>query len=251
MGDELNPLIVQEVSERPVKRASLQECSLISIGSILEVAASAQREQPIWVWGSGFIRSGSKLMTRVKTKNLRFAAVRGPLSAKRLPRRQRPRALGDPAVLSDRLQRQRPQKRWELGVVPHYVDSNHPLVEKLQDSQNSQEGVTLISPLSDPEEFVESIASCRALISSSLHGLVVADSVGTPNIWAEFSEQIIGKGYKYRDYLANFKISNPRPYQLTSVADLNLRLVRSIEEHYARPGIEQMKKDLVAEFPRV
>lgn len=248
VGDELNPLIVEKVSGRPVKWASLEECSIVAIGSILEGAAATQRLHPIWVWGSGFIKDGGKLKTRTKTRRLRFAAVRGPLSAKRLARRSRPQALGDPALLADSLQRHSVQTSWEIGVVPHYVDLAHPLVSKLQDLHDE---IIVISPLLPPEEFVENIASCRTVISSSLHGLVVADSVGVPNIWVKFSEQVLGKGYKYRDYLANFGIVNPTPQYLTDIGDIDSTLTRYILSHYRRPGIEQMKEDLVAAFPQI
>lgn len=297
VGDELSPLMVEEASGRSVERASLEECDLMAIGSILERAVKTERDLPVWVWGSGFIkrndrpqkrgrtlqRKGRMLRQRGRTLQrrgqrqrgrmlvqkghkqqqrgrvllqgrrnlqppmLRFAAVRGPLSAKQLAAEARPQALGDPAVLADRLLKKPVQTRWEIGIVPHYVDLAHPLVEKLGEFSSE---AAVISPMLSPVDFVEKIAACRTVISSSLHGLVVADALGVPNKWVEFSDQILGGGFKYRDYLANFEIADRKPQSIVKANDIDSSFVRLILSDYHRPGIEQMKKDLVAAFPQ-
>lgn len=127
----------------------------------------------------------------------------------------------------------------------------HPLIEDLRDRHSE---AIVISPLLSPEVFVERIASCRVVISSSLHGLIVADSIGVQNMWVEFSDRIISKGYKYRDYLANFGIINPKLREISKadgINSINSALIRQIVLDYRRSGIEQMKKDLVAAFPPV
>ena len=227
-----SPLLVEKVSGHSVEMTSVENCNLVAIGSILEGVVDARRDQPLWVWGSGFIKEGGK----VEPTMLRCAAVRGPLTAKRLVSEVRPQALGDPGVLADRLLRRPVQTRWEIGVVPHYVDLAHPLIGELRDRHSE---AIVISPLLSPEVFVERIASCRAVISSSLHGLIVADSAGVPNMWVEFSDRIIGKGYKYRDYLANFGITDPKPRDINradGINSINSALIRQIVLDYWRPG---------------
>jgi pyruvyltransferase len=244
IGDELSPLLVEKLSGHPVEKTSVKDCNLVAIGSILEWVAAAQRDKPLWVWGSGFIKRGGKLDSTM----LRCAAVRGPLSARRLVSDGRPPTLGDPGILADRLLRRPVQTRWEIGIVPHYVDLAHPLVGELRDRHNE---AIVISPLLSPEVFVARIASCRVVLSSGLHGLIVADSLGIPNTWVEFSRRIIGRGYKYRDYLANFGITDPKPREISSADVINSVLIRQILSTYRRSGIEQMKRDLVAAFPPV
>jgi pyruvyltransferase len=47
---------------------------------------------------------------------------------------------------------------------------------------------------------VREISRCRHLLSTSLHGLVVADSYGIPAAWARLSPDLIGATYKFHDH---------------------------------------------------
>jgi pyruvyltransferase len=47
---------------------------------------------------------------------------------------------------------------------------------------------------------IDDIASCDAIASSSLHGVITANAYGIPAAWLEFSSKIGGDGMKYIDY---------------------------------------------------
>lgn len=86
----------------------------------------------------------------------------------------------------------------KVGVVLHYANfKNYPTLP-------SQ--FKLISPLNDWKQVLDEIASCRAIISSSLHGLICADAYGIPNVWLE-EYPILSDNIKFHDYF----LSQGRP----------------------------------------
>ena len=42
----------------------------------------------------------------------------------------------------------------------------------------------------EPETVLKEISECENIISTSLHGLIIADSYGIPNCWCEISDKI-------------------------------------------------------------
>jgi len=55
----------------------------------------------------------------------------------------------------------------------------------------------------DPLEVARQIASCRKIVSSSLHGIIAAHAYGIPAAWVEFSNQLAGDGIKFADHFAS------------------------------------------------
>jgi pyruvyltransferase len=49
--------------------------------------------------------------------------------------------------------------------------------------------------------FIDQILSCEAILSSSLHGLIVSDAYHVPNLWVSFKEATAPyANFKYEDY---------------------------------------------------
>src|SRR5690606_2919216 len=53
---------------------------------------------------------------------------------------------------------------------------------------------------------VDQIRACRVILSSSLHGLVVAHAYGIPAAWVQFSDKLSGDGSKFRDHAASIGV---------------------------------------------
>lgn len=145
------------------------------------------------VWGCGFAYEDSPVYPPKK-----IYAIRGKLSRSKYLEAniECPDILGDPALLLPRFYNPEIQKKYKVGVIPHVMD----YISVLENYANRYEGFVIID-LSKPVEFViNQILSCEKIISSSLHGLIVADAYGISSRWVEFSDKVLGNGFKFRDY---------------------------------------------------
>ncbi len=69
-------------------------------------------------------------------------------------------------------------------------------------------------------EVCAEISACARILSSSLHGLVVADSYGIPNARLVLSNQIIGGDFKFRDYALGIGRSGPGSHLIRCLEDI-------------------------------
>lgn len=161
------------------------------IGSILRYAST-----DTIVWGSGFMNNYEK------TKASKFYAVRGPLSARNLGLEDKI-AYGDPALLLPLLYNTTKEKKYDIGIIPHYLEYDK--VSELYSPRYKIINVISKAPLS----VVDQILSCKFILSSSLHGIIIAHAYGIPAIWVKFGD-IGTDGFKFEDYFMSVGIE---PYQ--------------------------------------
>jgi len=194
-GDALSPILVNLLSGKPVVHLDgLHQDRYMAIGSILG-AANEHAE----VWGSGFIRENEILHGRPKA----IYAVRGPLTRSGLLKQgvECPEVYGDPALLFPRYYNPEVTKQYEVGLIPHYFDKNHPWLEPYRRDPK----VRIIDVEGGIYRFVQEIKSCDLIVSTSLHGIICADAYGVPALWMELSDKVIGKGFKFFDYFQSVK----------------------------------------------
>ncbi len=236
-GDWLSPALVELLSGRPVVHAPPARCDLIAVGSVLQKLREHWWNRRVHVWGSGFIEP-----VRPNESKHQYHALRGRLSAACITN-SGGAVLGDPGLLSDMLVSDRPAKRFKVGIVPHYKDQNLPDVREFL-SRNLE--AVLVDVLGGVQEFIRQVAQCEVVLSSSLHGLIVADSLGVPNAWVRLSDQVRGSGFKYRDYYSVFGIEPP---EFALGPQTSMDAVLAIAQTYARPGLAQIKQTLIESFP--
>jgi len=191
-GDALSPYIVCRLLSKQHSLVCNKkgDVNLFAIGSWLHYCTDGAH-----VWGTGLRTNPPQEQDACHDyKDLNVHAVRGPLTRDFLLSRgiECPEVYGDPALLLPRYFQREPIEELKntIAVVSHC-------------SQIGQqfEGYPVISPLDDVEQVTHKILSCRAIISSSLHGLIVADAYGVPNVWLR-SE--LAEGYlKFLDYFAS------------------------------------------------
>jgi len=91
---------------------------------------------------------------------------------------------------------------------------------------------------------------CRTIVSSSLHGLVVADSLGIPNMRMICSDRIRGGDYKYDDYYSAFGMTEHNRFDIREMDINNIDIQRIIDDYRITPDqVAQMKKELIEAFP--
>jgi pyruvyltransferase len=128
-------------------------------------------------------------------------ALRGPLTARGIPGSY---ALGDPGILADELIEPQP-KQWDCGILPHWQDDE--LVPRFKKIMPVTQAVTIIDPRQDPLDVVRQISACHKIVTSSLHGVIVADACGVPRrIETCKAMENDGGDFKFRDYHASIKM---------------------------------------------
>jgi pyruvyltransferase len=188
-GDHLSSVIVTKMAadagyfldeELPAQRR------LLAIGSILHFARTGDT-----IWGSGV--NGKMPIEDHKFEQLDVRAVRGPLTRDFLQKRgiAVPEIYGDPALLVAELLGQR-------FVKPSKPDRSVAFVPNLHDHAIMKDWGDVISPMQPWQRVLFEILRSGHIISSSLHGLVIADAFGIPCTYLRLSET--ENLFKYEDY---------------------------------------------------
>ncbi|WP_396601583.1 polysaccharide pyruvyl transferase family protein [Algibacter sp. R77976] len=205
-GDLLGKYLVGKISSKKVIWSKPANFSIqdffspiyVTIGSIL-----THVNKKCIVWGSGIISKEYEI------KNAKFLAVRGPQTRKHLQEQgfSVPEIYGDPALLLPNYYNPKIEKEYKIGVIPHYRD-----FKKVNEFYKNVEGVLLIDLMTNNvEKTTDLFLKCEKIVSSSLHGVIVAHAYGIPAIWQKFSDDVFGDDIKYQDYFESVSIKTYLP----------------------------------------
>ncbi len=194
-GDYLSLKLVERIVNCPVhvhrRNPNIKVKKLLAIGSLMSFALDEDV-----IWGTGV---NGKLMNKTDYKftNLDIRAIRGPLSRKFLLDQfgiNCPEIYGDPALLvpclfPEFVKSETP--KYDYIVIIHYSELN--LFPKTEDGR--------IIHATDPwDEIISKIVDSKFVISSSLHGVIVAEAFGIPARLLRVSET--EPLFKFQDYYA-------------------------------------------------
>lgn len=236
-GDLVTPDILRALFRYDAQWTPPERCQLLGAGSFLDWVPA---NKSCCVWGSGLIREDSGSMAHLP---FRFTAVRGELTRARLHPRWRDIVLGDPGLLANLIYPRASTQTEKIGIVPHYADKGLPIVERLR----ADGRFSVIDAAETPAQVAAQISVCKLVLSSSLHGLIFADSFGVPNVHVELSQNVIGAGYKFRDY-----------YSATGVAYRQADIARLWDNGYLNelsaaylpvPQLVNIQQNLIRVFP--
>lgn len=273
-GDELGPYLIGRLSGQSIKHVPIPRTSIklilayfkglinkvyswrqfpdivrcfflngnyiISVGSIIAWGSGKRK-----VWGSGILFENDKI------SNGTFYAVRGKYSQERLAELgyQVPEVTGDPALLLPLVYNPEVEKENKLGIVPHHTQFEHfaPYQE--------QHGIKVINLLDDIERVIDHILSCQYIISSSLHGLIVAQAYGIPALWYYYPHiNWYGEDIKFLDYLSSVDIEEYEPLELKEINEFVVE--KEIEKFleyknviYIKNDLNKIQQDLISAAP--
>jgi len=190
-GDDFNvPLLRHLTGATPTHHHGPGK--LLAVGSILHKLDDGDA-----VWGSGLLSPQHACGGK---RGVRWFAVRGPHTRAVLQDcgyRGVPEIYGDPGLLVSQIYAPSIEKRYRLGIVPHYVD--YAGLKHLRATD-----VHVIDIRSGLEQVVSEVTACDQIQSSSLHGIIIAEAYSIPATWlrVDWCSRIIGGEWKFRDYYA-------------------------------------------------
>lgn len=180
-GDRLTPIILERFAGVRAEWSPADKAELVVVGSILgHVPKRGFRGA---ILGAG----KANRTTRLNLARADVLALRGQLTAVR-SRARRVQVFGDPGLLCS-LMAPDVSKRHDLGIIAHHADT----------SLESRFRGLRISVRDPVDDVIAQAASCRSIVTSSLHGVILADSLGIPRRWETFP-RVQGGGFKFLDY---------------------------------------------------
>ena len=206
-GDAINPVLLEGLFGLSTEWSdAAAKGTLACVGSIISHA------KPGWVvWGAGLISADIPIPS-----GLTVLAVRGPLSRDRLNAAgyRVPSIFGDPGLLMP-LVRPLPSRRFahDWGIIPHLQEFDHRAIRALCPASRWRRLLAkfggrraiCINPVGSVRQYLAQFSRCRAIASSSLHGLIMAEAYGKPAVWLQLQDgprrtALMGGAFKFRDF---------------------------------------------------
>lgn len=190
-GDEFNKWLCEKLTGRQFEWA--ENMSTLICGSHLQDARCETH-----VWGAGF---GSFFQSCYEDTPI-VHTVRGLYSLARLTElgwRPSSAFIGcfDPMQCLHEFFEQR--EGHGIGLIRHYADYGESI------------GIDEIDICSGIDSVVDFIQQHDAIITSSLHGLIAADTLGKRSLLVRFGDKIDTDGFKYADYFSSSGYKGYRP----------------------------------------
>ena len=189
-GDRLNEDLFRFLGFDP-RYAQSGHAEVCGMGSILGWLVKDADFRGI-AFGSGLISESDTFDGRVFRSCL---LLRGPLTAARIGR-EPIFGYSDPGILARHIYPSSASLCKGTLILPHYADQADAgwlaLANRL--------GCRVSDIRCGTTTVAREIADSGAVITSSLHGVIVADSYGVPSIWIR-SPAVLGGEFKFRDYL--------------------------------------------------
>lgn len=215
---------------------------LLTIGSILHLSSYNNT----LVWGSGIIKKDSSI------PNGTYFAVRGPKTIERIKKMGYvpPHVVGDPALLLPLIYKPLVNKKYRLGIIPHFSHYEE-LKKAFPDSS-----IKIINLLDPIEKVIDDINKCSLTISTSLHGIIVSHVYGVKSLRAVYNKKpLYGDNIKFEDYYSSVKMTPGEILNVSSLFGKNHEFIeKRIKERYQarlpdKLVLKNLQDNLIEAFP--
>ncbi|WAC27086.1 polysaccharide pyruvyl transferase family protein [Ancylobacter sp. SL191] len=205
-GDALSPVMVSLAGGLPVHRVPTKSSSprMAAVGTIGHGFAGGD----VYFWGTGCSNwlnpgKGAERQPFLPSPDSRFhvRATRGPVSERLLNGGGTGSGIhGDPVWLLPQFYAAPVRKKWKLGCIlhlseladrdyeahPHAADLRYVVPAEFTDDVHL---ITTVTPITidGVRDKIDEIRACERIVSTSLHGMVIAESYGIPCLY--FSPQ--------------------------------------------------------------
>lgn len=225
-GDGINNLFWESLTQNKIS-GNKSELHYITTGSIMCLI----NEKSI-IFGTGFISKNGDLgggdfrsiSSRKHTTPNKVIAVRGPLSRQKMLdfNIECPENYGDPLILMPCINNN--YKKIEdniIGIIPHYIEKDNNNYKLLKTNLEDEGYIVKFIDIevgSNHKKLIEDINNCKYIISSSLHGVMMGIVYKKNTIFVEFSEKVVGNGFKFEDFFKSVNIN----YQTRNIYDTGI-----------------------------
>jgi len=171
------------------------------------------------IWGTGI---QDDKINSLNEKPKKVLAVRGPLTRKFILDQgiECPEIYGDPATLLPRFYKPEIEKKYEIGIIPHWNSINN---ETLHQFLENNKNVHLIKTKDYKywTDIIDEILSCKYIVSESLYGLIISEVYDIPNLWGKINFD--NYNLEFHDWFLSIGVDREEPYEIkdnTKVDDL-------------------------------
>lgn len=234
LGDYLSVIIVENMLKKhgmSLLTKTRRTEYLYGIGSIIGFGL-----QDATIWGSGLLRKENAL--RLVRSKLDIRAVRGPKTREHLAKMglNCPAIYGDPAILMPMIYSSNLEKKYPCSIILHHSSEIRKNISELCNSGLHYIEIKTINY----KHFIDQLIQSDMIISSALHGIILAESYGIPTIYLKDNK--INQDFKFNDYYSGTGRSEYK-YANTIEDALKNRPVNEL------PNFDEMRKKLIDTFP--
>ncbi|HCH7883660.1 TPA: polysaccharide pyruvyl transferase family protein [Raoultella ornithinolytica] len=231
-GDHLSRVIVErmlDLYDKQLDEKLSKKNKLLAIGSVMHFAKDADT-----IWGTGI--NGKVPDNTHKFQKLDVRAVRGPLTKNYLEKKgiKCPSVYGDPGLLlpffyAEELLSENGRVN-DFMIIPHMNES--------LESYSKFKG-KIIHPCQGAISFTREILSSKFIVSSSLHGIIIAEAYGIPAVCLQNKS---GEAeFKYQDYYMG---SGRDAFPIATTIEEGLEMIPA-----ELPDVKNIGGNLMKSFP--